>query len=358
MANPKDIQFFLGSNTKHGFISLFEQLRDPANDCRLYILKGGPGSGKSSLMRRIAKECEIHGHRIEYIPCASDPNSLDAITDYDAGISVMDGTAPHTFDPKYPGAYDSIIDLGEAWDWKELSKNKKRIIELNDVIASYHDRATSCIKAAAELFDANMTLAKKYVNSSAVEDRLQMFTGELQGCDQGHEHKRLLSAISVGKLVFFETTLTTMCTKLYILPDEWGAASGLLLSRLRDEAVLKKLDFIVCYNSIQTPDKIDHILFPSIKMGITTSNSFHAARCQTNIIVDNLMTPIKKPDAYAMADLNATAHYLIKAAGDYVARAKLYHDELEAFYITAMDFSRVDAVYDKLIHEILKEETP
>ena len=39
MTDGNYIKFLLGSNTKRGFVSLFDELRDPINGMRLYIIK-------------------------------------------------------------------------------------------------------------------------------------------------------------------------------------------------------------------------------------------------------------------------------------------------------------------------------
>jgi hypothetical protein len=356
MTNHKGIQFFLGSNTKRGFVPLFDQLRDPVDGASLYILKGGPGSGKSSLMRRIGKTLEENGHFVEYTPCASDPQSLDAIYDHDAKIAMIDGTAPHTLDPYYPGAYDNIINLGEAWDQKALSNNRARIMELSSRISQCHSMATSCITAAAALLDSNKAIAKAYVDQDAVHAFMNQLMKEVGVADTGTEHKRLLSAVSVGKTVFFDDTLTTLCPTLYVISDEWGAASDVLLTRLREYASSAKLDFITCYCSIHVPEKIDHLLFPSVGLGITTANSFHTTGSQTGIPVLELMKTIDQTLQDSMTKHLVTAKHLIQTAGEHVERAKMLHDELEAFYIAAMDFSKVEEVYNTLMNDILHRD--
>ena len=53
MESKPKIRFFFGSNTAVGFRSYFEQLLGPNSGYRLFILKGGPGTGKSSLMKKM-----------------------------------------------------------------------------------------------------------------------------------------------------------------------------------------------------------------------------------------------------------------------------------------------------------------
>ena len=353
MSSQKEIRFFLGSNTKKGFISLFEQLREPMKGKRMYILKGGPGSGKSSLMKRIGASLEELGHRLEYFPCASDPDSLDALLDYDALISIVDGTAPHTMDPKYPGAYDIIINLGEAWDQKELMKNKFKIMELTDMITGYHSMASYCITAATTLLETNRTVAKLFIDRDAIRKAFNLLAGELEYAKKGEEHKRLMSAVSVGKVVFFEDTLQKLCPKLYIISDDWGAAAGSLLEELHVYALTMKLEVYTCYCSIESPNKIDHLLFPSLGIGITTANPFHTPKYTSGFPVDGLMLSIPEADTAVLKGNLETARNLVDSAARNVEKAKILHDELEAFYISSMDFTKVDTIYEQLLKEII-----
>lgn len=357
MSNQKELQFFLGSNTRRGFIPLFEQLRTPEDGYHMYILKGGPGCGKSSLMKRIAKTLEEeHGHKIEYIQCASDPNSLDAIIDYHANISLVDGTAPHTLDPVYPGAYDLIINLGDRWDEKILLQNKKKIIELTNQIKHYHSNATSYITSAAALLEINKTGAKPFVKQRTVKAFSRQMMEELKNSTIGKEKKRLLSAVSVGQIKFYENTLISLCPKLYTLSDGWGAASDYLLKMIHDYAVTNNLDMITCYCSIRTPDHIDHLIFPSAGIGITTMNSFHSITPELSekcIPVNDLMMPIDQLTLDTLIHHLELAEQLITTAAEHIAKAKLLHDELESYYVAAMDFTKVDTIYDRIMHEIL-----
>lgn len=352
MTDKKNIRFLLGSNTKRGFVSLFDELKDPMNGKILYIIKGGPGSGKSSLMKRIIKSMESQDHNIEFFHCSSDPDSLDAFIDHDAKIAMVDGTAPHTMDPDYPGAYDNIVNMADCWDSNKLAENKSEIIKLSKTISSCHRMATSCITAAAALLDNNMQMAKAYINHDAVNNFISGFLKELDGCKTGKEKRRLLSAVSVGRVVFFGDTIPQLASVIYVLPDEWGAVSDLILSRINHAAALMNLDRITCYCSIRTPDKIDHIIFPSKGIAVTTANEFHRERDISRHVVNDLMLDIPKTELELMSLHLKKAKDLTDTACDHVKRAKMLHDDLEAYYIDAMDFSKVDTIYEKILKEI------
>lgn len=353
MSDKKNIKFLLGSNTKKGFVPLFDELRDPINGKRLYIIKGGPGSGKSSLMNKIIKVLEDKKHLIEYIHCSSDPSSLDAFIDYDAGIAMVDGTAPHLMDPVYPGAYDLIINMADCWDDMALIQDKNKIIPLSDIISTYHQMATSCIASATALLDSNMHMAKPYVKHDSINDFITKLTKKIKDFKPGKEKKRLLSAVSVGKTVFFGETIEALSKNIYVIPDLWGAASHTLLSELHRAASILGLEQIVCYCSIRTPDKIDHIIFPSAGIAVTTANNFHAIEDKKHIVIPDLINSIPESLQEQM-DLHLNkANELIDVACQHIKRAKLLHDDLEAIYIKAMDFSKVNSIYNSILKEIL-----
>lgn len=90
-----NIQYFLGANSPSGFYSLYHELSDPAKFRSVYILKGGPGCGKSTLMRRVGRHGLAAGFRTEEVLCSGDPGSLDAVIFPELGTAVVDGTAPH-----------------------------------------------------------------------------------------------------------------------------------------------------------------------------------------------------------------------------------------------------------------------
>ena len=75
----KKTNFFLGANSAGGFQNLFPELMDPEDTCDLMILKGGPGVGKNTFMREIARTMEETGMDVEYLWCSGDPDSLDGV---------------------------------------------------------------------------------------------------------------------------------------------------------------------------------------------------------------------------------------------------------------------------------------
>ncbi len=95
----KIIHYFAGGNTARGYYSLFES--NIADLDRIFILKGGPGTGKSTLMKEIGVHWLGKGYNVEYLHCSSDPDSIDALIFPTLKVGIVDGTAPHVIEPKY-----------------------------------------------------------------------------------------------------------------------------------------------------------------------------------------------------------------------------------------------------------------
>ena len=88
------VRYFLGANTPDGFYSLFQHLLPVEEAKTLYILKGGPGCGKSTLMNRLSRTAQELEEPVEEILCSGDPDSLDGVIFPQRRVALVDGTFP------------------------------------------------------------------------------------------------------------------------------------------------------------------------------------------------------------------------------------------------------------------------
>ena len=109
------VDFFLGATTPAGFKGYFEPLRHEPG-MQMYLIKSGPGCGKSTLMKRLAQAAEQQGQPIEKIHCASDPDSLDGVVFLQKHAAILDATAPHVVEPDAPGADEIVVSLYHTID--------------------------------------------------------------------------------------------------------------------------------------------------------------------------------------------------------------------------------------------------
>ena len=147
--------FFAAANSFDGFKSNFPQIFDGRKFDRIYILKGGPGTGKSTLMRKVGHCFEKPDIDITYIYCSSDTKSLDGviIKKENMHYAIIDGTSPHMTDPLYPGAVEVLVNLGEGFDTQSLSRQKEKIIELNTLKSEAYKSAYKFLSLAGNIFN-------------------------------------------------------------------------------------------------------------------------------------------------------------------------------------------------------------
>lgn len=85
---------FPGGNTYKGFYSFYDYVLNQQDAKRIMIIKGGPGVGKSSFMKKLGESMIDRGFDIEYHHCSSDNNSVDGVVFPQVGVALIDGTAP------------------------------------------------------------------------------------------------------------------------------------------------------------------------------------------------------------------------------------------------------------------------
>jgi polynucleotide 5'-kinase involved in rRNA processing len=84
---------FPGGNTCEGFYSFYDYTIEP-DATRIFIIKGGPGVGKSTFMRHIGNEMLERSYDVEFHCCSSDNGSIDGVVIPAIRVALLDGTAP------------------------------------------------------------------------------------------------------------------------------------------------------------------------------------------------------------------------------------------------------------------------
>ncbi len=164
-------RYFAASNTECGFVSYFaENFRERADRC--YIIKGGPGTGKSRLMREMAVAAENAGGEVEYYYCSSDPASLDGlyVKMGSESFAVLDGTAPHAEDVGVAGVVDNILDLGRFWDAALLRERSGEISALGKKKSEAYASAYRALAAYGNLTRSADLLVESCTDLDAISE--------------------------------------------------------------------------------------------------------------------------------------------------------------------------------------------
>lgn len=345
-----------GSTTK-GFYSFMDYVvRPDAN--RLFILKGGPGVGKSFFMKQIAKEMIDRGYSTEEFHCASSHNSLDGIAVPELKVAIVDGTAPHVVDPKTPGAVDEIINLGEYWDIEKIQEKKEEILKVNEESKKCFTRVYQCLKALNFFIEDNAKIYQEgrndYKYYQVVENLLEeIFKGRESKGKMGYQRHLFGSAITpIGVNDYLQTIVGDM-DNIYYIQGNWGTGRYGLLAKIAEKATAMGYD-IEAYHTPFNPEMIADLIIPELNLALTTSEKFKEKNDKV-INLDRLIDPIVLEKYKEELEFNTRMYQvLLDQSIQYINKAKLSHDAREHFYSPHMDFKGIDEKREEVLEQILK----
>ncbi|MBQ4544132.1 MAG: hypothetical protein II996_00995 [Oscillospiraceae bacterium] len=349
--------FFLGANSGHGFHSLYKELIDLKKAKAVYILKGGPGSGKSSLMKKVAKKAESLGYAVERIYCSSDPDSLDGIIIPTLSKAIVDGTAPHVVEPVYPIAVERYVNLGQFADCEKISEKKDEIIKIKEKYSGYFQhvyRLTACAEHIDnELFDialGGISVEKLHAKAKGIISR--EISGK--GICKNTRH-RFASAISPKGYVHLPYDSAHKYSHIYVIEDSFGLGH-FIFTKIIEACEKSQFECTVCHNPLK-PERIEHLIIPELALAFITStkeNPFTASYYR-KIRLDNMIDKeVIQKNKQRITLLRKTRNSLIDDACDILREAKLTHDRLEDIYNPYIDFDMLYKYADELADEILQ----
>lgn len=158
-------RYFAAANSGEGFYSFFGEVFDRKQLDKIYLLRGGPGTGKSTLMKKIGKRAEAEGLSVHYVPCSSDIDSLDGVIIPEKSTAIFDATAPHSAEPSYPGAVEVTAELYPALSTIALCGKRDEIIAFSDTAKRETTAAGEYLSAAARMKREAITEAKHAFDS-------------------------------------------------------------------------------------------------------------------------------------------------------------------------------------------------
>ncbi len=348
MDSPLITQFFLGANSRYGFHSLYGGFCPPEEGCFLNVIKGGPGCGKSSFMKRIGRAAEERGLDVEYILCSGDPDSVDAVFIPSLGIGYVDGTSPHTIDSAYPGAAGMYLDLGRFYDKYALQRRTNEIMDLNRRYKAMYSGAYLHLAAGAELMPRCSIGLWGKPEQDKIRKKAAAFSKREFGSDigkKGRVQERFIDAFSCKGRIFLGETVSSLCSRLCIIDNELGLGH-LFLSNTLTEVEGKGLDVIVCRDCLD-PTLISALLIPQAELALICSDTYSGEgrdiyrHIRLDAIVNREILASQRP---ALRKSKRLSRDVLGLAAENLSRAKSLHDELEAIYNPHVDF---DGIYSE-----------
>ena len=317
--------FFASANSADGFLNNFKYINNENKKGYQYILKGGPGKGKSTLLKTIAKHFENLGETIEYFHCSSDPKSLDGVRLKNRNISLVDGTAPHITECQIPSIKDEIINLGEYIE-NSIKKQEEKIRYFLHKKSDSYMLANNYLSSLKPIFDSKIFIDKNSTKEN--KNSILLKTLNLKRKEfEFFERKLFINYFSSDGIKELENSgFKTINLECNFYQD------NLNILELKNKLYNLKISYVLCPNLIN-PEYYDAIIIPSLKVIIKSSSPYQSRDKNINFLLTSS----------------------IKFAGEKIEEAITFHKEVEKFYINSMNFSKINKLTKLLIKKIEKQ---
>jgi hypothetical protein len=351
------VDLYPGGNTYQGFYSFYRYIMPQTEARRIFCIKGGPGTGKSSLMKKIATYFSKKGYDVELHHCSSDNNSLDGIVIKGLNVAILDGTAPHIVDPINPGAVDEVINMGDYWNEAGFGKFRDKIIKINLEVGKTFKRAYRFIAAAKNIHDdwASYNLEAKDQPSinKLKEDLKKEILVDDDYSKVGKERHLFVTALTPNGIVSFIEPNIKDYEKIIILKGGPGVGKTEVLDYLAKEAIKRGYDVTIFHDPL-TIDRIEHIIIPTLKTAVITSNELANTSIEgKEIDMEKLLNQgLLKENEEEIAKDKELFYSLLTKGLNTIKYAKALHDEMETYYVPNMNFDEISGLYERLISRI------
>ena len=342
--------YFAGANTANGFEGLYSRIADERRMERVYVIKGGPGTGKSTLIRKVIDAAAKEGFPAERYFCGSDPESLDGAV-LDGRIVLLDGTAPHVRDMSYPGVSSSLIDVSKFWDSGILENSRDEIIARCTAKSACWDSAYRWMRAADTVDGERLIHTERCFNrekAAAYIGRFLKHLGKPEKEETGHTEIRYIRAVTMrGR--FYLPTFENLAETVFAVSDMYGCAAP-FMELLAGRLALAGYDTIV--SRLPVTGQTDGIFLPSKRIAVVTANPeqehrvIHMSRFVNEDIPEGVRGQMRLAAKVEESCITEALACLSRAADEHFA--------LEEIYRQAMDFSALGRYTKKVCAEILE----
>lgn len=344
--------FFAGANTGRGFVGAYDTFAMEEDKGHIWILKGGSGTGKSTLMHKVATEAEEAGHSCVRYLCSSDPLSLDAVV-MDGRYVLLDGTAPHVWEMTYPGAVSEIVYLGKYWHSEKLAEHRGEILSLTQSKKESYGNGYGVLAAISALEAETYQTAYSLLDMEKLRRWGERLLHKVPK-DTRNGGCTTVRTWSIGMRGLYRTDgLACGVTQHWHIADAYSTALWLfaVLAELCQQA---QIPVVLSLHPIN--DRIVEMVIPALSLHLTlaeTDADVGKTICMQRFLRKELPDGVKgsiRLTHRLMTEMLALALAHFAKAGD-------AHMTLETIYKSAMDFPRLNremAVFRKQLLSVYR----
>ncbi len=349
------INFYASGNTARGFANQFDSSVQGLE--RLYILNGGPGTGKTTIIRAISDHMARIGYDIWLIHCASDNGELDGVIVPDLKAGVIDGTAPREINHQLSAEKVQYIHLDAALDPSQLLVQQSAIDSLNIDIAQAYERAYSGFAEALRIHDEWETIYIANMNFLAADELTNRYIHQILYGDQKREKQsrvdhRFLGAATPRGAVDHVPNLTEGL-KRYLVKGRAGSGKSTMLKKIAAAGIERGFD-VEIYHCGFDPNSLDMVIVRELGFAIfdsTAPHEYFPDRSSDEIVdmYEHCINPgTDEAHASSISEIKERYSAKMKESIQHLSIVKSLNDQLAQIYIQAMNSQYIDQVKDKI----------
>lgn len=354
---PTVKEFYGAANTYGGFYSLFGSIFSPEKLDNIYILKGGPGCGKSTAIKSISEYALKKGYDVENCYCSSSPTSYDGVIIPALKTAVLDGTSPHTVDPKYPGVCENIINLGEAWDTEKANSVNLQVRSLCKKKSDAYKRAYAYLSSCMSSKEVIMNCLSSYIIEEKMSRAVERIASKLKYSSVGGTVKEVFTDCICGNGNVHLDTFERLSETRFFIKDH-AYIAPMFFDYLAAEISDRGADITVALDPLD-PGQYRGIWLEKEKISFTLYDDDFCLALDKKQIPYKIINTARFCDNdkfkrnkvfYKYAD--KCGKNLMAGAIKQLSVATATHDEIERYYREITDFSVVTEMTEQLIKKI------
>jgi hypothetical protein len=325
--------YFVEGWTVCGSVSLLPGMTDGWR--RTYVLLGGPGSGKSTLIKTVGLELLDRGFEIDFWRSASDPDATAGLLLHRYGITVLDEPDLCPFPWQAPGVIEKFIDFTAFCDTQKLQAHSK---EMRESLMRQRELQELLRRLLREQYAPG--LRRQYDQADGSEPWRNLLSAQFDLPD-GRQESWFLARMALEKL-------------------QKSAVSQYFLQGLTPEGWLNLAPrFLTDYDQIrlegnEQSEVLKWVLREARQLGQVIEIVLHPLLAEDSIgmIFPERNLAIWRGDPEIMLD-QGIEEEINDPVKETLAAWTLERRRLQAVYTRAMDFTQVDECRIRLLNQIL-----
>lgn len=341
---------FASSHTTRGYYTFIPDLIKDLE--RVYILKGAPGSGRSTFIRLVGEILSEQGLEVEFWISALDSITPDGVYIPQLNLAVVNGSLPASIDPRYPGVKEHLINLGEYWDQAAIEAQRQQIVELVDNIELSQQKAYDLLKELGRLKAEQRRINSRHINIEKIGQLVKQLGSEIVENRSGEKHY-FAGVLTIDGWVDYVHELSHNCQKRYIFKGPPGSGKSMIIAEL-GRMVKDSGYFLEYYHCGLEIENLVMVIIRNLQIALIEASSADIPLKPWDVVVDLSLYMEGHDDEYSQENAinGRDLENLLLKARQQLEKSSYNQQELKKIYAGSMDFTGLDKIRQDLIESI------